>query len=92
LFRKRIKGKGGIEKMGWEIIDRLREERWFVFLFSVLLLALNVGCGKKSSGGEGISNKEISKMKKYQNQKNARCGIKMQMEMGIQMVQQKFPV
>jgi hypothetical protein len=37
----------------------LREERWFVFLFSILLL-LNVGCGKKSSGGEGISNKEIS--------------------------------
>jgi uncharacterized delta-60 repeat protein len=44
--------------MGWEIIDRLREERWFVFLFSILLL-LNIGCGKKSSGGEGISNKEI---------------------------------
>jgi hypothetical protein len=37
----------------------LREERWFVFLFSILLL-LNVGCGKESSGGEGISNKEIS--------------------------------
>jgi hypothetical protein len=46
--------------MGWEIIDRLREESWFVFLFSILLLALNVVCGKKSSGGEGISNKEIS--------------------------------
>jgi hypothetical protein len=45
--------------MGWKIIDRLREERWVVFLFSILLL-LNIGCGKKSSGGEGISNKEIS--------------------------------
>ncbi len=45
--------------MGWEIIDRLREEKCGVFLFSILLL-LNVGCGKKSSGGEGISNKEIS--------------------------------
>jgi hypothetical protein len=44
--------------MGWKIIDRLREEKWFVFLFSILLLALNVGCGKKSSGGEGISNVE----------------------------------
>jgi len=43
--------------MGWKIIDRLREERWVVFLFSILLL-LNVGCGKKSSGGEGISNVE----------------------------------
>jgi len=60
LFGKRIKGKGGIEKMGWKIIDRLREKKWFVFLFSILLLALNVGCDKKSSGGEGISNKEIS--------------------------------
>jgi hypothetical protein len=60
LFGKRIEGKGRIEKMGCEIMDRLREERWFVFLFSILLLALNVGCGKKSSGGEGISNKEIS--------------------------------
>jgi uncharacterized delta-60 repeat protein len=59
LFGKRIEGKGRIEKMGWKIIDRLREERWVVFLFSILLL-LNVGCGKKSSGGEGISNKEIS--------------------------------
>jgi hypothetical protein len=60
LFGKRIKGKGGIEKMGWKIIDRLREKKWFVFLFSILFLALNIGCGKKSSGGEGISNKEIS--------------------------------
>jgi hypothetical protein len=50
--------------MGWEIIDRLREERWFVFLFSILLLALNIGCSKKSSGGEGISNKEISNLEK----------------------------
>jgi hypothetical protein len=56
---KELRGRGGIEKMGWKIIDRLREEKWFVFLFSILLL-LNVGCDKKSSGGEGISNKEIS--------------------------------
>jgi len=43
--------------MGWKIIDRLREKKWFVFLFNILLL-LNIGCGKKSSGGEGISNVE----------------------------------
>jgi hypothetical protein len=43
--------------MRWKIMDRLREEKWFVFLFSILLL-LNIGCGKKSSGGEGISNVE----------------------------------
>jgi hypothetical protein len=59
LFGERIKGKGRIEKMGWKIIDKLREKKCGVFLFSILLL-LNVGCGKKSSGGEGISNKEIS--------------------------------
>jgi len=46
--------------MRWKIMDRLREEKWFVFLFSILLLALNIGCSKKSSGGEGISNEEIS--------------------------------
>jgi hypothetical protein len=44
--------------MRWEIIDRLREKKWFVFLFSILFLALNIGCSKKSSGGEGISNAE----------------------------------
>jgi alpha-tubulin suppressor-like RCC1 family protein len=49
--------------MGWEIIDRLREKKWFVFLFSILLL-LNIGCGKKSSGGEGKSNEGISKVEK----------------------------
>jgi hypothetical protein len=53
---KELRGRG-IEKMGWEIIDRLRERKWFVFLFSILLL-LNVGCDKKSSGGEGISKVE----------------------------------
>jgi hypothetical protein len=58
LFGKRIEGKGRIEKMGWKIIDKLREKKWFVFLFSILFLALNIGCGKKSSGGEGISNVE----------------------------------
>jgi hypothetical protein len=44
--------------MGWKIIDKLREKKCGVFLFSILLLALNIGCGKKSSGGEGISNAE----------------------------------